>query len=87
MSRALHWAMVREVFAAVLAFFGMILALHLCTGCKGPEPKTAEQAAAEAGYGAALLDCVDKSTTLAESKACRARVDAAWGVIRKDTSK
>lgn len=40
----------------------------------------ARPASAEATYGAALLKCVDDAKTLAESKACRARVDAAWGV-------
>lgn len=35
---------------------------------------------AEAAYTTALVRCVDKSETLAESKACRARVDEAYGV-------
>jgi hypothetical protein len=35
---------------------------------------------AEATYTGALLRCVDKSTTIAESKACRSLVDAQFGV-------
>jgi hypothetical protein len=37
-------------------------------------------AATEGAYTAALLRCVDKSATLAESKACRSGVDAQFGV-------
>lgn len=37
-------------------------------------------ASAEATYTGALLRCVDRSATLAESKACRALVDAQYGV-------
>jgi hypothetical protein len=35
---------------------------------------------AEATYTTALLRCVDKSESLAQSKACRATVDAQFGV-------
>lgn len=45
---------------------------------------------AEARYTAALLRCVDKSETLAESKACRKQVDAAYGItetVAKDGGK
>ncbi len=35
---------------------------------------------AESLYSGALLRCVDKSETLAESKACRAQVNAQFGV-------
>ncbi len=34
----------------------------------------------ELAYRGALLRCVDKATTLAESKACRREVDATLGV-------
>jgi hypothetical protein len=37
-------------------------------------------ASLEGSYTAALLRCVDKSETLAESKACRASVDAQYNV-------
>lgn len=37
-------------------------------------------ATAEADYTTRLLRCVDKSETLAESKACRLAVDAQLGV-------
>jgi hypothetical protein len=47
--------------------------------CSSPPP-TEAQVATEAAYGAALLKCVDEAKTLAESKACRAKVDEAWNV-------
>lgn len=34
----------------------------------------------ESAYTAELVRCVDKAKTLAESKACRAEVDKAFGV-------
>ena len=41
---------------------------------------SAAHTTADAAYTAAKLDCVQKSQTLPESKACRAKVDAKWGV-------
>lgn len=35
---------------------------------------------ADAVYASQQLACVDKATTLAESKECRAKVDADWKV-------
>lgn len=55
-----------------LAFVVIMGALIACT------PRTPAQA--EALYTAEQLRCVDVATTLAESKACRAKVDARWGV-------
>jgi hypothetical protein len=50
-------------------------------GCRLSQRETeAAQDAAEHSYGGALLKCVDDAQTLAESKACRARVDREWGV-------
>lgn len=48
----------------------------------GPSKPTPAQVAAEGAYGAALLKCVDDAKTLPESKACRARVDAQFGVVQ-----
>lgn len=36
--------------------------------------------ATEAAYTADLLHCVEKATTLKESKACRAEVDRKWNI-------
>jgi len=50
----------------------------------------APAANSEAAYTAALLRCVDKSSTLAESKACRQLVDAQYGVtttVAKDAGR
>ncbi len=65
-------------FMFCLFAFGCVFA-H-CIGCKSPT--TSAQAAAEGAYGAELVRCVDAATTLAESKACRATVDAKWGVVQ-----
>lgn len=67
-------------FVLGMFIFGARFAACLA-GCATP-PATAARVAAEGAYGAALLDCVEKSSTLAESKACRARVDAAWGITQ-----
>lgn len=53
----------------------------LVGACSREVPPTAAQAAAEGAYGAALLRCVDDAKTLAESKACRARVNAQWQIV------
>ena len=50
----------------------------------------APAANSEAAYTAALLRCVDKSDTLAESKACRQLVDAQYGIavtVTKDAGR
>ena len=49
------------------------IVMLLIAGCSSPAAT-----GAEAAYAASLLRCVDKSTTLAESKACRALVDAQY---------
>lgn len=54
-----------------------ILTLALVGCVHGPDPKAA---AAEGAYTSALTRCVDKAATLAESKACRAEVNKAWGI-------
>lgn len=48
-------------------------------GCASATPQE-KAAAADATYAANHLKCVDAATTLAESKACRARVRAEWNV-------
>ncbi len=59
----------------LLMFIGAILCIaRIIAGC------SAGHVAAESAYGADLLRCVDKATTLAESKACRRAVDVRWGV-------
>mgnify|MGYP000951578727 CR=1 FL=1 len=70
--------MIRRSVPFALALFAGV---RVFIACQQP-PQTAAQAAAEGAYGAALLKCVDDSNTLAESKACRARVDAQFGVVQ-----
>lgn len=65
-----------------LALFGWGCVFCHCSS--PPPPPTAAQAAAEGAYGAELLACVERATTLAASKACRAEVDRRWGVVRKE---
>ena len=49
-------------------------ALVFLVGC------SAAHTTADAAYTAAQLDCVANAQTLVESKACRAKVDAKWGI-------
>lgn len=70
------WRSPRLDGVAVLSFVGAVLFVaRVAAGCSGPA-----KTAAETAYGASLLRCVDEARTLAESKACRAAVDARWGV-------
>ncbi len=45
----------------------------------------AEANAAEGAYTAALLRCVDQAKTLQESRACRKKVNADWGITETVT--
>jgi hypothetical protein len=69
---------VKHTFAMALFLFASGVAIGACSG----KPPTAAQVAAEGAYGAALLQCVDQAKTLADSKACRAKVDAQYGVTQ-----
>lgn len=78
--RAVDYSLDRGLVVGwLLILFGMGAQAFVACDRSGP---TSAQVAAEASYGAALLKCVDESKTLAESKACRAKVDAAWGVVQ-----
>lgn len=95
MTRSIHWAMVSEGIAVVLAFLGLIFALHLCTGCA--EEKAIE---AEAKYGAEQYQtCVAsepylgpnasaaaRSAAWARVDSCRERVKAKWSGITETVS-
>lgn len=69
--QVVHALYLNVVFAVFLLLAVVLLA------CPTRESK---EAGAEATYGAALLRCVDDARTLAESKACRAKVNESWGV-------
>ncbi len=70
----------REVVAFVCVVLVASLGLVMCR-----PPGSAHEAAAEAAYAGELLRCVDKATTLAESKACRAEVDRRWNITQTTT--
>lgn len=72
----------KQLFAVCLFLFALGCLVGHGLGCK---PSQTASTAAEAAYGAALLKCVDDAKTLAESKACRARVDAEWNVTQTAT--
>jgi hypothetical protein len=55
---------------------GLCLILFLWDGCAG----RGSAVAVEQAYTADLLKCVNDSSTLEASKACRKSVDAKWGV-------
>jgi len=73
------------LLSLVLFLFALGMVIGGSSGCKPAQAPTAAQVAAEGAYGAALLRCVDEAKTLAESKACRARVDAAWEITQTAT--
>lgn len=61
------------------------LVLVVLVACSSaPKPTNT---AAEAAYSAELLRCVDQAKTLADSKACRKKVNEAWGIVEKETIK
>ncbi len=68
----------RTIAAGALALFAVLCIIGHCAGCAlfGGGGKEG----AEAAYTAALVRCVDKAETLAESRACRASVDSSWGI-------
>jgi len=61
-TRSIHWAMVREVVSVVLAFLGLIFALHLCTGCSSPQERVAN-AIVVATYDRDLDHCKELGKT------------------------
>ena len=63
----------------------LAIALGLCD-CKAPEPGTLPAYCTDDKlYTAALLRCVDKSDTLAQSKQCREAVDYSCGIVQTIT--
>lgn len=54
----------------------------VCARCK---PSQLGASAAESAYTGQLLRCVDQATSLAESRACRQRVDKEWGITEVAT--
>jgi hypothetical protein len=67
-----------------IEYVGFVLGVSLCVARLAACTPQQASVAAEGSYGAELLRCVDRSTTLAESKACRATVDQRWGVTVTD---
>jgi hypothetical protein len=63
---------IRQTIATVLVLFAVFAIVGHCVGCAPT-------------YTAAQLRCVDKATTLAESKACRRAVDAEYGIAETIT--
>jgi hypothetical protein len=53
----------------------------LCVVTIDCRSEQAKEASAEAAYTLELTRCVDKANTLAESKACRRRVNEQWGIV------
>lgn len=74
MKRAIDtWTHKSDMFWTSLLVMVFMLFMFACP------TKEAKEAGAEASYAAALLRCVEDAKTLAESKACREKVDRAWG--------
>jgi len=66
---------IRQFVAVSLAVFAVLFVVGHCAGCRANDPSDEELA-----YRGALLRCVDKATTLAESKACRKEADRLFNV-------
>ncbi len=73
---------VGKVVGMVVFLYAAGFTLSVCEGCG---PKSVSATAAESAYTADLLRCVDESSTLAESRACREKVDAKWGITETVT--
>ena len=72
--KSLRWG----AFVEVCAFlFAVAFLVGLLNGCA-----SRDAAAAEAAYTADHLRCVDKATTLEESRECRASVDRKYGIVQ-----
>jgi hypothetical protein len=72
MKRLVKRAAIMQVVTAVLSVGAVVASLLLLSGCG---------ASLDTKYRARIGLCVDEAQTLAESKACRARVDSEFGVV------
>ena len=64
-----------------LIVYAISLVASVFVACAGQSTEV-KQSEANDAYAAQVLACVDDAGTLAESHACRARVDLEWGVKR-----
>ncbi len=65
----------KKYLTETIAFAAFIVCMSLFVArCKSAG------VAAETAYGVELQNCVQQTSSLADSKACRAAVDAKWGV-------
>jgi hypothetical protein len=75
---------VKQTVGFALALFALGCCVGHVAGCR---PEQFGATAAESAYTAALVRCVDDAKTLAESRACRQRVDAQWGIVEVEAGK
>lgn len=77
---------VRNIIAPVLFLCALGYIIFRSLGCRAPEPGSLPAYCTDDKlYTAALLRCVDKSDTLAQSKQCREAVDYSCGIIQTIT--
>ncbi len=69
---------VRTFVAAGFALFAVLSIVNHCTGCAASPAEKA--AAADSTYAVEQLACVERSATIEESRACRAKVRERWHV-------
>ncbi len=62
--------------------YAFVFVLGNVSACR---PASVSATAAESAYTGDLLRCVDEATTLAESRACRERVNAKWSITETVT--
>ena len=63
-----------------LSILMLLVALPLTTACEIGCSGSTSRDAASAGYLAQQIECVDRATTIEESKECRQRVRESWSV-------
>jgi hypothetical protein len=71
-------AVARDRTLAIARVWAALALIALVAACAGAATAQQKSAAADASYAADMLKCVDDATTLAESKACRAKVRSTW---------
>ncbi len=71
---------VRETIAFAIVLGACAVIVAHCTSCSAPGPHVPAYCTDERLYTAALLRCVDKAATVAESRACRADVNKTCGI-------
>lgn len=83
--RVIQWQLIVEAAIFLVAVAGMVALLNGCTPRTEQPASLPDYCTVEAKYTKALLSCVEKADTLAESKQCRESVDYSCGIVQNIT--